>query len=58
MQGLLYQDSLNPVAELDAGGNVVSRFVYGERPNVPAYMVRGGATSASWSITSAARAWW
>ena len=44
VQGWLYQDSLNPVAELDAGGNVVSRFVYGERPNVPAYMIRGGAT--------------
>lgn len=34
-QGFLYQDSLNPVAELDSSGNVVSRFVYGTRSNVP-----------------------
>jgi RHS repeat-associated protein len=44
VQGLLYQDALRPVAELDAGGAVVSRFVYGRRRNVPDYLVRGGAT--------------
>ena len=43
-QGFLYQDSLNPVAELDGSGNVVSRFVYGTRGNVPDYMVKGGVT--------------
>jgi RHS repeat-associated protein len=32
------------VAELDGSGNVVSRFVYGEKVNVPEYTVRGGAT--------------
>lgn len=42
--GWLYQDQFNPVAELDASGNVVARFVYGTRPNVPDYMVRGGRT--------------
>ncbi|MDX1644644.1 MAG: RHS repeat-associated core domain-containing protein [Thermoanaerobaculia bacterium] len=44
VQGLLYADQLNPVAELDGSGAVVSRFVYGSRPNVPAYMEKGGAT--------------
>lgn len=41
-RGWLYKDQLNPVAELDADGDVVSRFVYGFKRNVPAYMVRGG----------------
>ncbi len=44
VQGWLYQDQLNPVAELDGAGNVVARFVYGTRPNVPDYMVKGGIT--------------
>jgi RHS repeat-associated protein len=44
VQGFLYEDQLRPVAELDGNGNVVSRFVYGDKPNVPEYMVRGGAT--------------
>jgi YD repeat-containing protein len=30
-QGFLYRDQLNPIAELDGSGNVISRFVYGER---------------------------
>jgi len=42
--GLLYQDRLNPIAELDGGGNVVSRFVYGTYSTVPDYMVRDGVT--------------
>lgn len=40
----LYQDSLKPIAELDAGGSVVSRFVYAGKANVPEYMIRGGVT--------------
>jgi len=40
MQGFLYEDELNPVAELDGNNNVVSRFVYGAEINVPAYMIR------------------
>ena len=43
VQGFLWQDGLRPVAELDALGNVVSRFVYAGDSGVPAYMVRGGA---------------
>ena len=38
----IYKDRYNPVAELDAQGNVVARFVYGAKKHVPAYMVRGG----------------
>jgi uncharacterized protein RhaS with RHS repeats len=44
VQGLLYQDQLEPVAELDGSGAVVARFVYGSRPNAPDYMVKGGVT--------------
>ena len=43
-QGFLYQDQLNPIAELDGSGAVVSRFVYGSKSNVPDYMVKGGNT--------------
>lgn len=43
-QGFLYGDQLNPVAELDGNNNLVSRFVYGTKINVPDYMVRGGTT--------------
>lgn len=42
VQGFLYQDQLNLVAELDNTGNVFSWFVYGTRSNVPDYMIRGG----------------
>ena len=44
VKGWLYADQLQPVAELDGSGNLVSRFVYGTRANVPDYMIRGGAT--------------
>jgi RHS repeat-associated protein len=40
----LWDGPLRIVAELDGAGALVSRFVYGTRLNVPAYMVRGGAT--------------
>lgn len=43
-QGFLYQGQLNPVAELDGSGNVITRFVYADKANVPAYMVKGGKT--------------
>ena len=42
--GLLYGDQLNPVAQLDASNNVVTRFVYGSLGNVPDYMVKDGAS--------------
>ena len=40
VQGFLYQDDLNPIAELDAQGNIVTRFVYGSKAHVPDYMVK------------------
>ena len=43
-QGFLYADQLRIVAELDGSNDVVSRFVYGIRTNVPDYMVKGGTT--------------
>jgi RHS repeat-associated protein len=44
VQGFLYQDQLKPIAELDGSGNVVSRFVYATRVNVPDYLIKGGVT--------------
>jgi len=44
VQGFLYQDGLNPIAELDGSSTVVSTFIYGSRNNVPDYMVKGGTT--------------
>jgi len=44
VQGLLYQNQLNPIAELDGSGNIVARFVYGSKSNVPDYLVKGGNT--------------
>jgi RHS repeat-associated protein len=40
IQGLLYQDGLKPIAELDSQNKVVSNFVYATGVNVPDYMVR------------------
>lgn len=44
VQGLLHQNQLNPIAELDGNGAIVARFVYGDKGNVPAYLVKGGQT--------------
>lgn len=43
-QRWLYDGRLRPIAELDAAGNVISRFVYGSRANAPDYMIRAGVT--------------
>ena len=40
----LYQDQLNPVVELDSNNNVLQRFVYGTKMNVPDYIVKGDST--------------
>ncbi|NEV65218.1 RHS repeat domain-containing protein, partial [Thiorhodococcus minor] len=40
VQGFLYKDQLNPIAELDGEGNLVAVFVYGEQANVPAYLIK------------------
>ncbi len=44
VQGFLYQGQLQPAAELDGSGNIVSRFVYATGINVPDYLVKGGVT--------------
>lgn len=44
VQGFLYQDQFEPVAELDGANNIVARFVYGSRRHVPDYMVKAGVT--------------
>ncbi len=43
VQAWLYRNQLQPVAELDGAGRIVSRFVYATRANVPDYMIRDGA---------------
>jgi len=43
-QAFLYQGSLNPIAEFDGDGKMVSQFVYGSKGNVPDYMLKGGKT--------------
>jgi RHS repeat-associated protein len=42
-KAFLYSDSLRPIAELDAGGAVVSQFVYGSN-SLPAYMIKSGTS--------------
>ena len=45
----LYKDALEPIAELDAAGNFVSLFAYGEKPHVPSLMRKG---STAYKIVS------
>jgi len=46
VQGFLYENQLEPVAELDGSGNLVSRFVYCGcgAGNIPQYLLKNGAT--------------
>jgi len=46
VQGFLYENQLEPVAELDGSGTLVSRFVYCGcgAGNIPQYMLKGGIT--------------
>jgi RHS repeat-associated protein len=44
VQGFLYLDGLNPAAELDGAGAVVSTFVYASKANVPDLMEKDGKT--------------
>jgi RHS repeat-associated protein len=43
-EGFLYRDALNIVAQLDASGNVIARFVFGSKPNVPDYFTNAAGT--------------
>jgi RHS repeat-associated protein len=47
VKGFVWIDELRIAAQLDGAGNVVSRFVYGSRPNVPEYMIKAGAADCS-----------
>ena len=46
VQGFLYENQLEPVAELDGSGTLVSRFVYCGcgAGNIPQYMLKNGVT--------------
>lgn len=44
VQGFLYDGQLEPVAELDGSGAVLSRFIYGSKGHVPDYLVKAGVT--------------
>jgi RHS repeat-associated protein len=43
-EGFLYQDVLNIVAQLDGNGNVVARFVFATKSNVPDYYTTSSGT--------------
>ncbi|MDP3980321.1 MAG: RHS repeat-associated core domain-containing protein, partial [Chlamydiota bacterium] len=43
-QGFLYKDQLNPIAEVDGNGNVLSIFVYGSKSNIPDYLIKNDTT--------------
>src|SRR5207249_3807837 len=43
-QTFLYEDDLHISAELDGSNNLVSRFVYGSRDDIPDYLIKGGIT--------------
>ncbi len=44
VQAFLWESQLRIAAELDVSGNVVSRFMYGTKVNVPELMIKGGVT--------------
>lgn len=44
VQGFLYLNQLEPVAELDGQGNIVATYSYAERGNTPSFMHKDGET--------------
>jgi RHS repeat-associated protein len=44
VQGFLYVNQLEPVAETDGAGNRIATFIYADRSNVPSYLLKGGNT--------------
>jgi RHS repeat-associated protein len=42
--GLLYQDNLRPLAQVDQSGIVIASFIYGSRSNSPDLMTKDGIT--------------
>lgn len=43
-QGFLYQNQLEPIAELNSTGQIISRFVYASKSHVPDYLIKDGQT--------------
>ena len=43
-QAFLYRDQLEPIAELDGYGNLVSRFVYASKSHAPDYIIKAAVT--------------
>lgn len=41
-QGFLYLNQLEPIAELDGNGTMISTFIYADRAHVPSVMIKGG----------------
>jgi RHS repeat-associated protein len=52
VQGFLYKDQLEPVAELGPDGSVVAEFIYASKRRVPDYIVKYGADSGTYRIIS------
>jgi RHS repeat-associated protein len=44
VQAWLYEDRIHPAAELNGANQLVTRFVYTDQSNAPAYMVKSGVT--------------
>jgi YD repeat-containing protein len=44
VQGFLYENQLEPVAELYGDGSLKARFVYSSKQHVPDYMIKDGDT--------------
>ncbi|MGE3972482.1 MAG: RHS repeat domain-containing protein, partial [Porticoccaceae bacterium] len=42
VQGLVYLNDLEPVAETDGQGNRIATFIYADRANTPSYLLKGG----------------
>ena len=42
VQGLVYLNDLEPVAETDPDGNRIATFIYADRANTPSYLLKGG----------------
>lgn len=44
VQGFLYGNQLEPIAEFDGAGNLIARFVYASKGTIPDYMIKAGVT--------------
>ena len=49
VQGFLYRDGLNPIAELSSDNSVISVFVYATRSNVPDFIVSRKENGNMWA---------